>query len=105
MSALCNSVLSRAGTLPRRRQNQPMRLYNRASDDSLDTLSDKVRKRRKRLVLFLLATIVSLAVLAKKNQYLPRTDPGRHISTISKMDQGHREALVSPSILQDSAHR
>jgi hypothetical protein len=77
--------------------------FNTGSDESTTTAREKVRARNS-LVLLLLATIVSLAVLAKKNQYLPRSDPGRHVSRVTKMDQGHRVVLVDRNLLHDSAY-
>jgi hypothetical protein len=56
----------------------------------------------KRVALILLGTVISLTALAKKNQYLPRTDPGRHVSKVSKMVQSQREALVGQDPLDNS---
>src|SRR5439155_24638309 len=86
------------------RQNHPASLLN---PDTLEITSNTRANRRAHLrsvALLLFVTMISLAVLAKKNQYLPRTDPGRHVSKATKMDQGHRVVLVDRNLLHDSAH-
>jgi len=84
------------------RQNHPASLLN---PDTLEITSNTRANRRAHLrsvALLLFVTMISLAVLAKKNQYLPRTDPGRHVSKAIKIDQGHREVPADQSLSDDS---